>query len=157
MKELQVSNGITLVDDDVFEWASKFHWCISSKGDVQRSGSPDLVTKKRKTMILHRLVNKTPVDLHTDHINGNRQDNRRCNLRTVTRQQNHQNSRPQKGRSSKYKGVGWDCQAKKWKAYIKIGDKLKNLGRYKSQIRAARVYNRAALENFGEYAWLNKV
>ena len=160
MKELKLSNGTTLVDDDVFEWASKFHWCIGSKGDVQRSGQPDLITNKRKTIILHRLINKTPKHLHTDHINGQRQDNRRCNLRTVTNQQNHQNSRPQKGASSKYKGVSFERNSrgkKKWKAYIKVEGKLKNLGRFQDQESAAKVYNKAALKYFGEYAWLNNL
>ena len=158
MKKLKLSCGrFTLVDDDVFIWASKFYWCLGTKGCVQRSAKPEPETGKRKTIILHRLINKTPSHLHTDHINGKRQDNRRCNLRTVTRSQNHQNSRPQKGSSSKYKGVGWDCCAEKWKAYIKIGNKMKSLGRYVHQIKAARAYNEAAIKYYGEYAWLNKI
>jgi hypothetical protein len=59
--------------------------------------------------------------------------------------------------TSKYKGVYWDKNNKKWMSRIKINKKTKYLGRFKSEKEAAEVYNKAAVELFGEFAYLNKI
>jgi len=98
---------------------------------------------------------------HVDHINGNGLDNRRSNLRISSNSQNHANTKKQRGNySSKYKGVCWIKNVKKWAAYIgsnKKGSivKRKYLGYYKIEEEAARAYDKAAKEHYGEFAGLN--
>ena len=153
MKILNVSEALVLVDDDVFKWASQLKWSLMS-GYVKSQDR-----KRNKLLILHRIINKTPKWLQTDHINGDKLDNRRCNLRSATSSQNQGNSGPNKKGSSKYKGVRHSVRdkilKKPWMASIHQDGSLKHLGYYKTEIEAAHSYDKAALKHFGKYAWLN--
>ncbi len=69
-----------------------------------------------------------------------------------------ENSRSQKTRSnntSGYKGVYWEKQLKKWRARIKVNYQGVHLGVFSDKEEAAKAYNAAALEYFGEFAKLN--
>ena len=58
-------------------------------------------------------------------------------------------------RTPRYKGVCWYPRDKKWEARIGVNGKTHRLGRFVAEIDAARAYNKAALEHFGEFAVLN--
>jgi hypothetical protein len=90
-----------------------------------------------------------------DHINGNGLDNRRENLRICSQALNCANAKKTKGKTSRFKGVFWNRQSKKWCA--QIGNKKRNhiIGYFNSEARAAQAYNRKAKEFFGEFARLN--
>jgi len=92
-----------------------------------------------------------------DHIKGDSLNNRRSNLRSCTNQQNQFNQKPQKGRTSKYKGVVKRKNRAKYQARIWLNGKGISLGAFSSEIAAARAYNKAALKYFGEFACLNKI
>lgn len=84
-----------------------------------------------------------------DHINGNVLDNRKCNLRVCTKRQNYANSsKPNTPSYSKYKGVTWDKSRNKWFAQINVRPNKYNLGRFESEIDAAKAYNRRRLALF---------
>lgn len=104
-------------------------------------------------------MGKAPQGLVIDHINGNRLDNRKKNLRFVTMQQNCFNSAKKRaGRtSSRYKGVHHRKERNKWVAYISIKRKKTFLGSFNTEIEAARAYNEAAKREYGEYARLNNI
>lgn len=85
-----------------------------------------------------------------DHINRIRDDNRIENLRPCTHSQNLGNSRP---RVHKYKGVTFCKYTNRWRAQLQGY----NLGRFDTMEEAALAYNKAALEHFGEFAYLNEV
>lgn len=77
---------------------------------------------------------------HIDHINRDRTDNRWCNLREATNQQNSYNSSKRKQNTSGAKGVYWSKTSGKWKAQIKIDGKIKYLGVYPSVAEASKAY-----------------
>jgi len=105
---------------------------------------------------MHREIVNIPKGLKCDHINGNSLDNRKANLRTVTRQQNCWNNRKRRPRSlSKYKGVSYSSRGRPWKAMLMVGRKRIYLGPFDTQIQAAKAYDRAAKNYFGPYARLN--
>jgi hypothetical protein len=108
------------------------------------------------TISMHRLIMEARPGQEIDHINGNGLDNRRINLRLVTRQQNLQNQKTRQHISS-YKGVSWERRIKRWKARITHNYQIFYLGCFKNEKDAARAYNRAALHLFGEYARLNEI
>ncbi len=108
-----------------------------------------------KTIYMHREILNTPAGMHTDHINGDGLDNRKSNLRICTPTQNQHNSVKWANKSSKFKGVSFNKQTKKWEAYIRFNCKLIHLGRHKSEFVAAKAYDRKAVELFGEFANIN--
>lgn len=92
----------------------------------------------------HRLVwlyhyGNFPIKI--DHINRDKCDNRIENLRECTAQTNSFNRESVKNSSSKYKGVSWCKQTKKWRAATRISGKVKHIGRFKTEIEAAKAYD----------------
>ena len=118
------------------------------------------VTGKNKSWLVHRLVafafienpNGKPC---VDHINGNRFDNSKKNLRWVTIRENGMNQVKHKNSISIYKGVSFKKQNKLFRAHISINGRLTHLGYFKNEIDAAKAYNEAAALHFGEFARLN--
>lgn len=91
----------------------------------------------------------------TDHANGDGLDNRRANLREATATQNNQNRRRRSDNTSGFKGVMWRKDRSQWRAHIMVSGRQRSLGAYASAEEAARAYDAAAREFFGEYAALN--
>lgn len=151
-KEIPLTQGkVAIVDDEDFEWLSRYKWCYTKAGYAVRASR---INGKRRTVYMHREILQAPAGLEVDHINGDKLDNRRSNLRIVTKQQNMFNQRPRKG-SSRYKGVTWFSRTQKWRAFIKIDGKFRSLGYFDDEKEAALAYDRAARELFGEYAKTN--
>jgi len=80
---------------------------------------------------------------------------KRKNLRSATRSQNCMNKGKQKNNTSGYKGVCWDNNAKKWRAYIKINGKRKHLGLFEDIEEAVKTYKEAARKYHEEFARIN--
>lgn len=151
MKELIAIHGqILLVDDEDYEKLITYRWTIS-EGYGRRLPARDVV-------YIHQMVLGFPQS-QIDHINANRLDNQKTNLRLVTQQQNNANARKWTARPtlSKYKGVTWDRSRNKWQAKIMFNYKTIHLGRHDDEKIAALVYNQKAKELFGEHAHLNDI
>lgn len=157
MKTIPLTQGkVTLVDDDVFEWASKLKWFALRRraGFVAARWAPT-VNKKRKCLLLHREIMKPPANLEVDHIFGDPLDNRRKHLRIVTGLQNTWAFRiPQKNKTSKFRGVHLHTEGK-WEARIGLPSGRKYLGLFQAEEDAARAYDTAASQFYGQYAQLN--
>ena len=149
MKIIKTKDGYeTVVDDDVYEWASKIEWRVSKNGYVS-------YRKGNSRIMLHRLIAKTPEDFITDHINGNKLDNLNANLRVVTNKQNVWNNGIRNDNTSGYRGVWYRKDRGRWQAEIKANGKKNSLGCYNTAKEAAEVYNEFAKKFFGEHARLN--
>lgn len=72
-----------------------------------------------------------------DHINGDRLDNRRSNLRLLTHAEQAQNRAAVAGRSSRFRGVWWDQQRRLWVAQVKMQGKTRIVGRFTDELEAA--------------------
>jgi hypothetical protein len=107
---------------------------------------------------MHRLIDKTPTEFKIDHINGNRLDNRKINIRRCTVKQNSQNRNTTSQNQSGIKGVTFcnDHQRKKpWAAKIENNGRTKFLGYYSTKEEAGVAYNAEAKKLFGDFAYLN--
>ncbi len=154
MKKIELTRGkFTLVDDGNFSELNKHKWYLSANNgyarrDIYDSGSKSIVA-------MHRIIVGAQDGQVVDHINGDTLDNRKENLRICTHAQNLQNSKMPNTNKSGYKGVCFHSNTGKWQANIMIGGKAKHLGLFNDKIDAARAYNDAAKENFGQFARLN--
>jgi len=142
MKRIKLSqNKFALVDDEDFDWLNQWRWWINDNGYAIRS------VWKGKKIRMHRLINQTPEGADTDHINRNKIDNRRGNLRTVTRSQNNMNTGLWKHNTSGVKGVTWDKFRYKWIAQIHIKGKHIHLGRYE-ELDSAKLARKQGEESY---------
>lgn len=110
------------------------------------------------TILMHRLIIDAPRGVQVDHINRNGLDNRRVNLRLATPGQNNANAKIRSDNTSGYKGVCWSHSRGKigWYASIHLDGKQRGLGLFDDPWEAAQAYNAAALEQWGEFAFLNE-
>ena len=95
-----------------------------------------------RRVYLHRVIAGLAAgdSRQVDHINRNRLDNRRSNLRVApTKALQQQNHSGHAGASSGYRGVCWDKSRKKWMAVVKLDYKQHNLGRFDDELEAAQV------------------
>jgi len=156
--EFLVSQGKTVLVDEIDQDLSQFKWCYhfihSDNYYVERRVNGDVTYLRR--IILERILGH-PIDpgFVVDHINGDGLDNRRSNIRMVTAQQNQWNKRKStKPTTSIYKGVS-KLKSGKCVARIKINGILKYVGTFNSEIDAAHAYDNAASNMFGKYANTN--
>ena len=155
MKEISLTKGaVAIVDDEDYEELNSHKWYLNSEGYAIR----DSWGKGKKTAIrMHRQIANTPKDMDTDHINNNRLDNRKSNLRICTRAQNIRNSSLRADNACGYKGVSLHKFSGLYHARINVEKKVISLGYFKNPKEAAIAYNKAALEYFGEFSNINKV
>lgn len=146
------------IDDDDFELVNKYRWNLDSNGYVVTVIIAD--NNKKTRLPMHRLImnmREDEKDIDVDHINHDRTDNRKENLRRATRSQNNMNNSVRKNKISKYKGVMFDKYRNKWKVRIKVDGKEIAIGRFNNEIEAARAYDIYAEKYFGEFANTNKI
>ena len=92
--------------------------------------------------------------LEVDHINGDKWDNRKCNLRIVTHADNMKNKKLDKRNKSGYTGVK-ETKAGTWNAQIYCNGKYINLGTYKAKEDAIKARKEAEEKYFGEFTHKN--
>ena len=149
-------NTFVKVDDEDYEYVNQWKWHLSGRY-VTRT----IVTKIKngydfKNVAMHRVIMNVSDNKILDHINRDRLDNRKCNLRICTHKENHRNKKYE-NTFSEYKGVYKSYSRKKpFRARIKLNGININLGNYKTAKEAAVVYNEIAKKEYGEFAYLNQ-
>lgn len=151
-------NGKEILVNDDFEIPSGWSINVTSHGYARllRATGKRFPSGAYKydSVYLHRHIMKPPKNMQVDHINGNKLDNRRANLRICNNADNNYNKGQRKG---KYKGVHYSNNSNKWVAQITKNGKTKHLGLFVDQDDAALAYNEAARSLHGEFAYVNKI
>jgi hypothetical protein len=114
-------------------------------------------------VFLHRFLMRANTDQLCDHVDRDTLDCRRKNLRVATASESNRNRGKHAGAvrpyASKYKGVSnkrlFGTRTNEWEAFITVNERTRTLGRFKSEISAARAYDAAARKHFGKFACLN--
>ncbi len=156
MKLIPISLGKSaIVDDDDFEALSKFKWHATAYGYAARNAR--LFDGSRTIVFMHRELIAANDDW-VDHIDWNRLNNSRANLRLCTPSQNHMNTRPRKNKvTSSFKGVNLIPSSGKWRAKITAKGKFFHVGCFNTEIEAARAYDAMSVKLHGEFASPNNI
>lgn len=153
MKEIILNNdAIALVDDEDFEKIQKSNWHVTPKGYAARG--VNMGNGKTKGYIMHREIMGL---LHhdgkiVDHINGNKLDNRKSNLRICTNAENKSNCKPYSNNKSGYKGVYKEKKGRKYTAQIRVNGEIFYLGSFLDPKKASAAYLNAAIAMKGDFA-----
>ena len=149
MKEIPLTQGkVAIVDDEDYKYLSQFKWCAHKVYNIFYAVRNIREDGKQKTLQMHTAILGRKDGFECDHINGNGLDNRRSNLRLVTHRQNEQNRHKKK--TSKYPGIYWNKQNKKWEALIRINGKRIHLGLFNDEYKAYLAYCKAVKEMTGQ-------
>ena len=156
MKLIKLTQGkFAKVDDEDFEYINQWKWHAQKDRNGYYACRGVFNGKNMSKVMMHRIINKTPLGLVTDHIDHDTLNNQKNNLRSCTQAQNTANkSKHKKKTSSKYLGV---CliDGKYWTAALFHNGKRKHIGSFKTEEQAAKAYDMVAIEIFGEFANLN--
>ena len=141
--------GETIVDENIYYHLMHFKWRMHVKTGYV------LGRVDKQDVYLHRYVLEYSGNEYVDHINSNKLDNRKLNLRVVTIKQNSQNKSKAKSARSKYIGVNWHKGMKKWEAKIVVDKTKIHLGYFDDEERAAHIRDNATKTYYGQYGKLN--
>jgi hypothetical protein len=144
--KLKISRGFTLVSKKDFQRVARYRWSLNGNGAAFRAVGG-------KSVYLSRFILGVvdPLIL-VDHVNGDRLDNRRGNLRACTKRQNQCNQKKRFGTFSKFKGAYFDKRRGHWYSQISVNFKVVRLGRFSSEAKAAEAFKIAAHRYHGEFA-----
>jgi hypothetical protein len=154
----ELSDKVALVDDEDY---SRVMEAISNRAKWYALFSPAAkkyyATNGSRRIQIHRVVMNAPKGMDVDHVNGDPLDNRKKNLRICTRPENCRNKKVRSDSRSGYKGVEMRSSSR-FRAYIGNPNQKSrhmHLGTYDTPEEAARVYDKRAIELYGEFALLN--
>lgn len=145
-------NKVAIIDSEDFDKINLFRWCavsaLNNRWYAKTNSGIGIV-------YMHQLILGIENDLSIDHANGNGLDNRKSNLRFANKSQQAANKIKSKSsyRTSDYKGVRWSGSS--WMSRITFNGTCIYLGRFQDEKDAAKKYDEAAKELFGEFARTN--
>lgn len=157
MKQIKLTKGLyALVDEDKFDLLNQHSWHASYQKKDDCYLAKTIIDNKSISM--HRfLLNITSAKLRVLHINNNKLDNRKENLKVLSGNSFNSTKKMQRYNKTGYKGVTEITRKEmtKYKSQIMVNGKHINLGYYDTKEEAAREYNKAARKYFGELAYQN--
>jgi len=137
MATFDIRGTVVLIDDDDLELVESYSWWINPQGYACTKVRYAPGRKNRKTVGMHRLILGDPPTPAIDHINRNKLDNRKDNLRPCTDSQNNRNRQIRQGKKSQHRGVSFHNG--KWQVVIRINGILKWFGYHKTEQDAAAI------------------
>lgn len=153
-KEILLSQGaVTIVDEEDYERLMRRNWYLSDYGYAVAHRKD----KSRSPIRMAREIMNCSVGMEVDHINRDKLDNRKVNLRVVSKKQNVWNTGPRVTSHTGVKGVGWHKRIGKYHARVNHDGKMYHFGYFDSVHEAAHVYNIEIKKLRGEFGALAEV
>jgi hypothetical protein len=141
-----MANKSFLFDTEDFEKIKEYYWSVDAAGYVNTS-------KNHKKIKLHRFIMNCEQDMVVDHINHQKNENRKSNLRIATIVENVRNSKISKRNTSGVTGVRWHKRYNKWIANIVVYGKTIHLGYYDVFEEAVKARKKAEEKYFGDFSY----
>ncbi|MBD5153088.1 MAG: hypothetical protein HDT16_11700 [Oscillibacter sp.] len=136
-----------VTDLDIWDRAKEYCWSLQARGYAMAK-----IPQMGKTVTFHIFAfPECPDGMVRDHINGNKLDNRRSNIRFVLQRENSKNRGTGKNNASGHIGVSWNKKEKKWTAKITVDGKNIQLGYFQDKEDAIAARKQAEIKYFGEY------
>jgi len=155
-----------VVDEDKFDLLSQYTWAFT--GGYAACWYPRVFLGGKRVIPkgeeihafnirMHRLILSPSENDSVDHINHDKLDNRICNLRVCSNQDNQRNAVLRVDSKSGFKGVTYreNRKAEKYRAYIRVNGTQVHIGFFPTALEAALAYDKAAIEKFGSFASTN--
>lgn len=140
-----------LVDESDAEFLSQWAWRVDSNGYAHRNEGT--AQKNLKHVLMHRFITNAPDGLTVDHVNRNRLDNRKANLRFATKADQAKNASLRKDNKTGIKGVS--KKGNKYVAQIQVNNDSRFIGYFDTAEDAADAYRKACVELHGDFACPN--
>jgi hypothetical protein len=154
---IELTQGkVSIVGVEDFEQLSKHKWYFHKNGYAVRNRKKSDGPGSR-CIRMHREILRAPDDLLVDHINGDKLDNRRSNIRLATKSQNECNKGPSSLNGSGYRGVSWSKQKRKWHVRVYLDAKCQHVGFFSNIEEAALAYNEATKKIHGSFSRENEL
>jgi HNH endonuclease len=134
----------TVIDFSDAKLLGPKNWTANNGGYANQRRGKEMV-------MLHHLILPRKPGFDVDHIDGDKRNNRRSNLRYATRSENLANRRQTGKTKAKRIGVCWDSTRQKWMATIQFNKKPRRLGRFVDLEEAIAARERAEVELFGAF------
>ncbi len=152
MKTIPLTQGrLALVDDEDFDELSKFRWSVCAGYACTHISRK--IDRRDRNVYMHRVILGASYGDKCDHISGDKLDNRRCNLRLATQQQNVFNRGANRNNKSGLKGVSRCNPSGRWRAHITLNGKQIHLGVFDDKSEASKAYLNAAKKHHGEFLY----
>jgi hypothetical protein len=134
---ISLSNGReAIIDKEDYNKIKNFTWHVDNIGYAYTS---------EKRIRMHRLIINCPDEFEIDHINRNKLDNRKSNLRIVEHKRNLINCKVSCKNTSGYSGVSYNKRKRKYEVYLNINSKRKGLGYYSGFKKAIEISRKARI------------
>jgi hypothetical protein len=165
MKEIKLTKGlVALVDDEDYEYLSKWKWCAARQHGNRRGIYAVRATytklaggAKRGLMRMHRqILGENDMKMHVDHVDGNGLNNQRSNLRICTPSENLRNRPAAIGNKTGLKGISQDKHGK-FVASLKVNGEFIYVGYFTTINEAIPEYNKASEKHHGEFGTQHKL
>lgn len=160
MKQIPLTKDmVALVDDSDFDWLSASKWHAHKDSNTQNEYyAMRKHPEKNSTQAMHRVIlGLTDPEINVDHINGNRLDNQRHNLRICSHAENMRNMKLNSKNTSGFKGVVFRKDSGLWRARITFNGKRITLGHFNTAEEAAHAYNEACIKYHRDFARPNTI
>lgn len=148
------TNNKFYFDKEDYDKIKDYCWFETSKGYICSSGINGNYNKK---IYMHRLILDADKNKIVDHINHNKHDNRKCNLRICTQSENMMNTVLKRDNTSGVKGVWWCDRLNKWCSEIQVHNNKIVLGYFSNMNDAIESRKYAEEKYFGEYSYDNSI
>lgn len=157
MKRIPLSRGkFALVDDCDFDELSKHRWFFATAGYAWRTLKiSECPHSYGKLLYMHRSILNAQKGQEVDHINGDKLDNRRDNIRIASSRQNKLNKPKPRHNTSGVRGVNWNKGRRRWVARISVAvGQSKTIGYFRDKAAACAARSAAETKHYGEFNYV---